>query len=173
MTRMLTLAFVVVVLAGCGGSPAPATSENSPPGDIPDNQAFVAYTPPRARYSVKVPEGWSRTTANGATSFTDKLNTVRLEETAAASAPTVAAVKRSFPHARVSAVKRTAGPAIRVSYLAQGQPDAVTGKSRVNAVERYLFFHAGREAVITLSGPKGADNVDPWRIITDSVRWTR
>ncbi|MDT7564604.1 MAG: hypothetical protein QOG76_3228, partial [Pseudonocardiales bacterium] len=25
---------------------------------------------------------------------------------------------------------------------------------------------------LTLSGPKGADNVDPWRKVTDSLRWT-
>ena len=39
------------------------------------------------------------------------------------------------------------------------------------AVERYAFWHDGQEAVLTLSGPKGADNVDPWRIVTDSLRW--
>jgi hypothetical protein len=27
--------------------------------------------------------------------------------------------------------------------------------------------------VLTLSGPKGADNVDPWKIVTDSLRYTR
>jgi hypothetical protein len=25
--------------------------------------------------------------------------------------------------------------------------------------------------VLTLSGPKGADNVDPWRIVSDSLKW--
>jgi hypothetical protein len=187
MLKVAVSAALVVVAAGCGGgSPTPSASapENSPPGDIPDNQAFVAYSPPQAGYSIEVPEGWSRTTANGATSFTDKLNTVRLQETSAASAPTVGAIKRTvvpalqrteagFQPGRVSMVKRTAGPVVRITYLAQSEPDAVTGKARTNAVERYLFFHAGREAVITLSGPKGADNVDPWRIITDSLRWTR
>jgi hypothetical protein len=24
---------------------------------------------------------------------------------------------------------------------------------------------------LTLSGPTNADNVDPWKIVTDSVRW--
>src|SRR5204863_303939 len=57
--------------------------------------------------------------------------------------------------------------------LATGPADPVTGKTRVDAVERYLFFHRAREAVLTLSGPKGADNVDPWRTITDSLRWRR
>jgi hypothetical protein len=39
-------------------------------------------------------------------------------------------------------------------------------------VERYVFFHKGKDVVLTLSGPKGADNVDPWRIVTDSLRWS-
>jgi hypothetical protein len=35
-----------------------------------------------------------------------------------------------------------------------------------------VFFHGGKNAVITLSGPKGADNVDPWKTVTDSVRFS-
>ena len=72
----------------------------------------------------------------------------------------------------MTTVKRHAGPAIRITYLADAPPNPVTGKRGTDAVERYVFFHNGREAVLTLSGPKGADNVDPWRIVTDSVRWS-
>jgi hypothetical protein len=180
---------LALAVAGCGGGssskPAnPNAPEHSPPGDIPDNQAYVPYAPPRAGYVVKVPEGWSRTAEGGAVSFTDKLNTVRLEATSASSRPTVANVKRTvvpelaqsetgFQAGTVTTVKRRAGSAVRIAYLARSKPDPVTGKARVDAVERYLFFRNGREAVLTLSGPKGADNVDPWRIITDSLRWTR
>src|SRR4051794_1031613 len=53
-------------------TPTPNAPEKSPAGDIPDNQAYVPYSPPRAGYSVKVPEGWSRSSASGATTFTDK-----------------------------------------------------------------------------------------------------
>ena len=60
-----------------------------------------------------------------------------------------------------------------LTYLADSAPDPVTGKTRTDAVERYVFFHNGATRSLTLSGPKGADNVDPWRIVTDSVRWTR
>jgi hypothetical protein len=49
----------------------------------------------------------------------------------------------------------------------------VTGKSVTDAVERYTFTKGTNIAVLTLSGPQGADNVDPWRIVTDSLRWTR
>lgn len=184
-----------MIVAGCGSSssgsssssssspPNPNAPEHTPPGDIPDNQAFVAYLPPGAGYSVKVPEGWSRTAAGGAVSFTDKLNTVRLERATATAAPTVASVRNTvlprlaraeqgFRAGTITVVRRRAGRALRITYTARSRPDPVTGKSRADAVERYVFFHNGREAVVTLSGPKGADNVDPWRTITDSLRWT-
>ena len=48
----------------------------------------------------------------------------------------------------------------------------MTGKPRTDAVERYVFFHNGQDVILTLRGPKGADNVDPWRLVTDSLRWT-
>jgi len=192
--RTILLAVAVcaaVVAVGCGSSSGsgttaanPNAAEKSPPGDIPDNQAFVAYAPPGTSYSVKVPEGWALTAAAGAVSFTDKLNTVRLEQVKISAAPTIAGVRSSvlpklaqsekgFKAGTVTTVQRKAGRAVRITYLALGNPDPVTGNTRLDAVERYLFFHNGHEAVLTLSGPKGADNVDPWRIVTDSVRWTR
>jgi hypothetical protein len=66
-------------------------------------------------------------------------------------------------------VTRKAGPAVRITYFAPAPADPVTGKAHTNAVERYVFFKNGKDVVLTLSGPKGADNVDPWRIVTDSV----
>jgi hypothetical protein len=186
------LAIVVLGAAGCGsssskssGAPAnPDAPEVSPAGDIPDNQAFVAYSPPKAGFTVNVPEGWSRTTSSGVVTFTDKLNTIRLQ-TAHASAPlTVRDAKRSvvpklaksergFTLRSISAVTRKAGKAVRIVYLVDAKPNAVTGKAGQDTVERYVFFHNGEDAIVALSGPKGADNVDPWRIVSDSVQWAR
>jgi hypothetical protein len=186
---VLVLALAAIGAAGCGGSTAkpvdPNGAEVSPAGDIPDNQAFVTYSRAGTGFSVKVPEGWARTTTATTTTFTDKLNAVAISrpQTTQAGAPTAAAARPGiaqlaqtvpgFAAAKASVVTRTSGPALRITYLADGAPDAVTGKTRRNAVERYEFFHAGRRAVLTLSGPKGADNVDPWRIVTDSFRWMR
>jgi hypothetical protein len=188
------LAVAALLATGCGGSSGGGSSakpvnpngpEVSPPGDIPDNQAFVAYTPAGAGFTVKVPEGWARTTAGGATTFTDKLNSIAVgRPTAAAHAPTAASATateipqlartvKGFANARASTVTRTVGPAVRITYLADSAPDAVTGKTRRNAVERYEFFRNAKRVVLTLSGPKGADNVDPWKIVTNSLRWTR
>jgi hypothetical protein len=145
----------------------PKAPEVSPSGDIPDNQAYVRYTVPGAGYSVKVPEGWSRTSTGKTVVFTDKLNSITLESAAASAA------KSTVPGGKVSTVTRTAGPATKIAYAAKGTPNAVTGKAVTEAVERYIFVKNGRAAVLTVSAPKGADNVDPWKIVTDSVTWTR
>lgn len=182
------------VLAGCGGGSSgnngsqkpskpvnPNAAEKSPPGDIPDNQAFVRYSPPGGGYSVEVPEGWARTSTGKAVVFTDKLNSVRMESTPAAGAPSPSQVgtavksqEASAPGFRlvgVAPVKRTAGTGVRADFVVRGKPDPVTGRTRSLAVERYVFFRNGRAVTLTLTGAKGADNVDPWRRVTDSLRW--
>ena len=73
---------------------------------------------------------------------------------------------------KVSQVSRSAGPAILVTYRADSPPDPVTAKVVHQDVERYVFWRSGSEVVITLSSSQGSDNVDPWRKVTDSFRWT-
>lgn len=188
-------AIMAIGAAGCGSSssskdgrsdkPAdPNGPEISPAGDIPDNQAFVAYAPPGAGFTVKVPEGWSRGASGGAVTFTDKLNAIRVEggqakaplsagRAARDELPRLARAVKGFQAGKVTSVGRKAGTAVRITYLADAKPNPVTGKAGRDAVERYVFFRKGKEAILTLSGPKGADNVDPWRIVTDSLTWSR
>jgi hypothetical protein len=184
-----------VVLAGCAASGPPSGSaagsdtvssaapESNPAGDIPDTQAFVAFTPSGGLFTVSVPEGWARSTDGAATVFTDKANTVRIETAARADAPNTESVQvdelpviaSSTPGYRpgtVTAVARKAGPVIVITYQGSAAPNPVTGKTGTDAFERYDYWRNGREVTLTLSGPIGADNVDPWRTITDSLQWT-
>ncbi|MDQ2940050.1 MAG: hypothetical protein M3R23_05920 [Actinomycetota bacterium] len=162
----------------------PNAPDVTPPGDIPDTQVYLAYSPPGGGYSVKVPEGWSRTSAGGAIVFTSKLNSIQLQSSPASKATTVASAKQSlvpqlshsvngFSTPKVSTVSRKAGKAVLITYFAWGKPNPVTGKKPPEAVERYIFFHKGKEVTLTLSGEKNADNVDPWRIVTNSLRYTK
>lgn len=166
--------------AGAGAAPAP--TESNPPGDIPDNQAYVAFQPSGGGFTVKVPEGWARTGQGGATVFTDKLNRVEIATASASSAPTVASVDSKvvpqlrgqvpkFSGPKVSQVNRHAGSVVLLKYLGDSATDPVTGKVVRDAFERYAFFRQGHEVDLTLSGPVNADNVDPWRIITNSFAW--
>jgi hypothetical protein len=154
----------------------------NPQGDIPDNQAYVAFSPAGGRYSVKIPEGWSRTSSGTTTSFSDKLNKIQISAATASTQPTVASVKSTdvpsvthtvptFAMGKVSEVTRRGGKAILLTYQGDSAPDPVTGKVVRDAFERYTFYRAGRRVDLTLSGPTAADNVDPWRIVSDSVRW--
>lgn len=192
----MTVSCAVLMLVACGGSPAgvtgsgstsggagPSTVETNPAGDIPDNTAYVPFKGPSGRWEVSVPQGWARTSVGNAVVFTDKLDSVRLEDIPAAAAPTVDSAKATeIPAIRsssgqgvsadtVTVVQRKAGDAVQISYSLDSPPDPVTGKVVHDAVERYEFFHNGTELVVTLTGPAGADNVDPWRAVTDSVRW--
>jgi hypothetical protein len=199
--RVLVLAAAGVWAAGCSSSPstgpapnaspsAPAASagavatESPPPGDIPDSTAYVSYRPASGQYEVKVPEGWARTSSAATASFTDKLNSITVQVVKAAAAPTVASARatevqqiQAAEHrvtlTGVSTVSRSAGTVIVIRYSADSQPDPVTGKVYRNSVERYEYYRNGSEAVVTLTAPSGADNVDPWRKVTDSFRWLR
>ncbi|MFI7020982.1 hypothetical protein [Streptomyces sp. NPDC050164] len=166
--------------ASAGASAAP--TEANPAGDIPDNQAFVAYQPPGGGFTVKVPEGWARTSQGGTIVFTDKLNRVQISSSSASTAPTAGLVTNQVvPHLRgqvkklaaskVSQVTRHAGRAVLLTYQGDSAPDTVTGKVVRDAFERYAFYRQGREVDLTLSGPVTADNVDPWRIVSDSFAW--
>ncbi|MEU9867911.1 hypothetical protein AB0C87_08685 [Actinomadura sp. NPDC048021] len=169
---------------GGSAAPAPVETESNPPGDIPDNTAYVPFRPAGGGYEVKVPEGWARTGLPTGAVFTDKLNSVRVEVVPASTAPTAQSARAGeapkIGAAKMTVVKaeslqRNGGTAVRLVYRFDSAPDPVTGKVVRDEAERYEFFKAGhqggREAVLTLSGPVGADNVDPWRTVSNSFRW--
>ncbi len=163
-------------------SVGPAAPEVNAAGDIPDNQAFIAYAAPSGGFNVKVPEGWARTESAGVVTFTDKFNSIRIHAQPAPAAPTVAsATQGEVPAIRsdaanyrpgtVTMVNRSAGPAVLITYQADSAPDPVTTKVLSLDVERYEFWRNGTEVVLTLSAPHGADNVDPWKTVTNSFAW--
>lgn len=159
----------------------PNAPEMLSPGDIPDNIAFVPYQPAGGVYRITTPEGWSRkSTATGAV-FTDKYNIIQVESVASQSAPTPASVSatvkqkfsvsKGFVLGKAVTVTRKVGTAVLVTYVLSSVPNEVTGKTIAVAVERYEFHKGATTVVLTLSGAKGADNVDPWKIVTDSFAW--
>ncbi len=143
----------------------------------------MAYVPAAGGFTVKVPEGWARTESGGAVTFTDKFNSVRLESATVPTAPTVQSAERgdfsairaasvNFGPGTVTTVTPSGAPALLLTYQVDGPPDPVTAKVARLDVERYEFWKDGRQVILTLSGAVGSDNVDPWRTIADSFRWT-
>ena len=53
----------------------------------------------------------------------------------------------------------------------QSAPDPVTGKRQPLIVDRYVYSHGGKVATIDLGTVKGVDNVDAYRLISNSFSW--
>jgi hypothetical protein len=170
--------------AGSGPSvtQAPVAAESNPPGDIPDTTVYVAYQPANSHVQLKVPEGWSRRDAAGSSTFTSNLNSISVAWMPMAAAPTVQSVRASTVQAlmrstlafrlqSVQAVTLAGGPAVEVIYQVNSPPNQVTGRQYRLVVERFELSRAGHGVVLSLSSAVGSDNVDPWRIVSESVRW--
>jgi hypothetical protein len=160
---------------------APVPVEKNPPGDIPDNLAFVPYANKAGGYSFTHPEGWARTGSGVRVRFTDKLNGVTVESLPATQAPTVASARSSdvprlkasvpaFELRNISAVKLPAGTGVRLVFRRNSEADAVTGKVYRDEVEEYDVLHGGKLVRMDLYGPVGADNVDAYRTMSQSLR---
>jgi hypothetical protein len=156
-------------------------AESNPPGDIPDNLAFVPYSNASGRYRFTHPEGWAERASGSRVLFTDKLNGVTADAGTATVPPTVADAKsKDVPELRrtqaafelrsVSSVRVVGGSGVRIVYRRNSAPDAVTGRQYRDEVERYELVSNGHEVVLELFGPVGADNVDAYRTMVDSLR---
>ncbi|MCW2761522.1 MAG: hypothetical protein JWR85_1723 [Marmoricola sp.] len=159
---------------------APVPVEKNPPGDIPDNLAFVKYTNKPGGYSFTHPEGWAQTGSGVRARFTDKLNGVAVESLSATRAPTAATARASdverlrssvpaFELKSISTVTVPAGHGVRIVFRRNSDADPVTGKIYRDEVEEYLVFHGGTLVRMDLYGPVGADNVDAYRTMSRSL----
>ncbi|NEJ95376.1 hypothetical protein [Rhizobium ruizarguesonis] len=155
--------------------------ETNPPGDIPDNQVFVTYNSPDG-FDLKVPEGWSRTAIDHGVRFFDKYDQIDATLGTASAAPTASSAKaqeitdlKAAAHAvkvtAVKDVKLAAGPAIRISYQSNSAPNPVTNKRIRLEHERFILFKNGKTVTLDLAAPAGADNVDQWQLISNSLQW--
>jgi hypothetical protein len=160
MLRKLTASIAVVAVvavAGCGGGSnssgggGGAEAQSAASGDIPDNQVFLVHTGPG--YSVKYPEGWTKKGTGRNLTFSDKDNSIHL------------VVTTGNPPVKVT------GGRAKIELRRLGPPDPVTGKRPLLLIDRYVYAKGGRYAVLDLATPKGVDNVDAYRLISNSFRW--
>lgn len=189
MNRRLVLSSIIagalllpsIHAASAAGSEAPVAPEISPPGDIPDSQAFILFKSPDG-FSLKVPEGWARKTASNETIFSDKYNHISLTVTDAQTpiglpeaksklVPELESAGRAVNITRISEVKLKAGTVVKIAFDSNSQPNEVTNKQVREENERFYFVKGNKLVLLQLSAPKGADNVDQWKLISSSFRW--
>jgi hypothetical protein len=151
------------------------------PGDIPDTVAYVTYSNTGGRYQFKHPEGWAQTTRGSSVLFTDSYNGVAVDVSSAAKPPTSSFVPHSvIPRLRssqtafsllgVAPIRLPAGPGYLIIYRRNSPPNPVTNKSVRQEVHLYVIYAHGRIVNMSLFGAVGADNVDPYAKMSQSLR---
>jgi hypothetical protein len=149
-------------------------------GDIPDNQVFLTLHDKAGGFSMKYPEGWAQKSKAGTLSIQDKNNVVRVAVSNTAM-PTPAQVDQQMKDLQTKTPSLKAGaaaamtisgaPAVKVTYTTLSAPNSVTGKTTILMVDRYYLSHNGRLAVIDMGTPQGVDNVDAYRLMSESFTW--
>jgi hypothetical protein len=176
---------VATAAIGCGGSGnsgsgGNAEAQSAATGDIPDNQVFLRFNDRPAGYSIKYPEGWTQRGNGNDVTFQDKGNSIHVtvgtgpSPTPSSAKAELAKLKASDPSLQPGTAQQlTIGgaPAIKVTYTKQSPPDPVTGKRATLIIDRYEYVKGGKVATLDLASPKGVDNVDAYRLISQSFRW--
>ncbi len=195
-----TVAIACIWLLGCGGSAstgrsadtnasqapsageAPSDAQSAATGDIPDNQSFLTYADRSGGYSIRYPEGWTRSTARrGEIIFQNRANVIRVALSSAAT-PTLSSAVAELSQLRAAdptivlsgapqRVSVDGSPVVKLSYTRLSKADPVSGKRLALTIDRYEYARAGKVATVDLGTPKGVDNVDAYRMISRSFRW--
>jgi hypothetical protein len=192
---------VALALAGCGGGSGssttsvttstatggqpveggvPSEAQSAATGDIPDNQVFLTFDNPAAGYSISYPEGWARKGGGSDVTIRDRANVIHVV-VANGKAPTPAEVTASLENMKTSdpsvesgtpqALTIAGSPVVKVTFTRLSAPDPVTGKRLPLTIDRYEYAHGGKVAIVDLGTPKGVDNVDAYRMISESFQW--
>jgi hypothetical protein len=134
------------------GEEVPSEAQSAATGDIPDNQTFLLFHDPQAGYAIRYPEGWARKGSASDVTFQEKANVIHIS------------VGKGAPPNK---------PGVKTTYSRLSAPDPVTGKRLRIVIDRYEFAHGGKVAVVDLATPVGVDNVDAYRMISQSFQWQR
>jgi hypothetical protein len=166
---------------GATGSPEPdATSGTTTGGDIPDNAVFLTYDDATHGFAIQYVEGWQVTPTSDGVVIQDKDSSETVQIV-----PPVSDVKAYIQNTDLPALQQTDGFRLlaqdtlkvhgkqidHLSYQQLSPPDPVTGKRLPSLVDRYYVPGANGLAVVSLSTPKGVDNVDAFKQMIESFTW--
>jgi hypothetical protein len=160
--------------------PLSAEVKSAATGDIPDTQVYLTYTNPSAGYTMSYPEGWTRKGSASDVTISDKNNIIHIVINKAGPATTASVVSElnqlkqttsTLTFTAPTNIQLKSGPAVKATYSTRSAPNPVTGKSVLLIVDRYELSNRGRRATLDLGTAKGVDNVDAYRMISNSFRW--
>ncbi len=132
------------------GGEVPSEAQSAATGDIPDNQTFLLFRDPQAGYAIRYPEGWARKGSANDVTFQEKANVIHIS------------VGKGAPRNK---------PGVKSTYSGLAPPTRSPASACRSTIDRYEYAHGGKVAVLDLATPVGVDNVDAYRMISESFRW--
>jgi hypothetical protein len=173
--------------ASSAASPTPDLSQASEApggttkGDIPDNAVFLTYKGGTPAFAIQYVEGWQVTPQAAGVVIRDKdsSETVTVVARQADVAGFVAATdlpslqaQAGFGLVRHDTVKVGGTSYVHLVFDQQSPPDSVTGKQVPQTVDRYYVPGPAGLAIVSLATPNGVDNVDAFRQMITSFKWS-
>ena len=167
--------------ASSSGSTAPEASGSTATGDIPDNAVFLTYQGTNPAFSIQYVEGWQVTQQPDGVVIRDKDSSETVQVMAPQSdvagyitSTDLPALKAQpgFSLAKRDKVKVGASTYEHLAYHVTSPPDAVTGKQLPLIVDRYYVPGPRGLAIVSLATPNGVDNVDAFRQMIQSFKWS-
>jgi hypothetical protein len=161
-------------------SQEPDTGAGTTIGDVPDNAVFLTFKDSTAGFSIQYVEGWQVTRDPGGVTIRDKdsseviqIGPAQTDVASYVSSTDLPALRRQagFQLARQDTVKVGAHYVVHLVFDIPSAPDAVTGKQVPSTVDRYYIPGPNALAIVSLSTPKGVDNVDAFRQMIESFAW--
>ncbi len=166
---------------GSGASQAPDTGGGTTSGDIPDNAVFLTYHGTNPAFAIHYVEGWQVSQAPDGVVVRDKDSSETVTIVAPQSDVQSYVASTDLPALRTqpgfALVKQDSvaiggAQEVHLVYHLPAPPDPVTGKRVPSTVDRYYVPGPAGLAVVSLSTPDGVDNVDAFRQMIESFRWS-
>ena len=166
-------------------SPTEPTASEPPggttSGDVPDNAVFLTYKGANPGFSIQYVEGWQVTPQADGVVIKDKdsSETVALMGlqadipgyVASTDLPALQA-QAGFGLVKQDTVKVGGSRYVHLVYHQKSPPDSVTGKQVAQTVDRYYVPGTAGIAIVSLATPDGVDNVDAFRQMIQSFKWS-
>ncbi len=162
-------------------SQAPDIGGGTTAGDVPDNAVFLTYQQANLGFSIQYVEGWQVTTQSDGVVIRDKdsSETVTVVDLPGDVAGFIGSTdlpslqgQAGFKLVKQNTVKVGATSYHHLVYHILSPADPVTGKQVPSTVDRYYVPGPAQLAIVSMSTPDGVDNVDAFRQMIESFKWS-
>jgi hypothetical protein len=153
-----------------------------PPGSIAEAQPFAPHQSKDGSYVIDLPADWAQTESGSMVTATSGNDGVLVAVQPAPVAPTAATARdneavllqqhgRAVQILAVEDVTLPAGPAVKIRFTSNSEPDPATGRQLRLEDQTLLIPRAGQLYGVTMWAPQGAQTAAAWDRVAKSFRW--